>query len=535
MTEKEYREFIYIEKEDYDRELTINGEGLRAYSDKKLRELFPEKGYTIVGETFESKKRDREKDIGRIELNEKRLNVGKVGGHGGPFKKQSAFVEVDGGGFIALLRLRLLPVILIAALLIGGIAGGICGIIKGGAAASDTVRNVDLNIKPAETELLTISGVVTKDLKPLEEVALSLQSGSVEVGRATPDKDGKYLISDVTNGNFNLVCTYGDSVLTKIATVNGRSIVVNFTFPSDDLHDVEDITDNHNRADLPDAETTDEDTEVKAVVKVPEGTPAVSVGGLEAEAMLHMISGKEVDLTLLAEKLDESKIPVAEKNAITAISGELNLTYYDFSVLKEIFRNGVLENSEYLKSTKTVLEVAVPFDSSASVGTYVFRCHDGGAGRFEELTEKPAGGFRDGTFYVTADTVYVYTNCFSTYAVGSADVGRTVKGSDTITYSDKATINSKTGRIDMMYGHDADSTNDAVIELYLVGDNGNLLVAQSDTVPAGSQLTEMTLKSGLSNLPSVGTYNGLMKIIYLGTDGSIATDVEIPLSVAITQ
>jgi len=535
MSTKEYRAFLYVEKEDYDKELKINGDKLKVYSKKKLKDLYPNSDSMVVGETFENKKRDRKNDIGRIELNEKVLFVTDSGKQSRLFKKQSAVAEVEGGGFIALIKLRVLPVLLIIALVLGGIAGGLYGMIGRGAAPQGGNENVDPGIKPVETEILTISGIVTKDLKPLEGVTVSLQSGNEEIGKATTDRDGKYLISDITNGNFNLVCTYEDSVLTKMAAVNGMSVVVNFTFPADDLHDVEDITDEHDKEDLPVVAPADEDTDVKAIVKVQEGTPAVSVGGLDVEAMLHMIVGKEVDLTLLAEKLEESEAPEAEKSAINDISGELNLTWFDFSVLREIFKNKVLESSEYLTNTKTVLEVAVPYDSSTSVGTYVFRYHNGGAGRFEELSEKPASDFRDGTYYVTADTVYIYTRCFCTYAIGSADVGYVVKGSDTITYSDQATIDLKTKKIDLLYKHDMDSSNDAKVELYLVGDNGNLLVAESGTIPVGYQLSEMTLRSDVQNLPSVGTYNGLMKIIYLGTDGSIATNVDIPLSVAITQ
>jgi len=532
MSTKEYKEFLYIEKEDYDKELKINAEKLKVYSEKKFKKLY-EKGNTVVGETFENKKRDRQNDIGRIELNEKRLNVGKEGNHNKLFKKQGAFIEVDGGNFIAILKLRLLPIILIIALLLGGIAGGLYGIL--GKSFFPTDENADPNIKPVETEILTISGIVTKDGSPVEDASLSLQSGNQEVGTATTDKEGKYLISDVKNGNYNLVCTYENSVLTKIATVNGMSIVVNFTFPADDLHDVEDITEDHNKEDLPEIVPATDNTDVKAIVKVSDGTPAVAVGGLDSEAMLHMIVNKEVDLTFFVKTLEESNVPKTDKNEITAISGELNLTYFDFSLLKEIFNNGVLESSEYLKNSKTVLEVAVPYDSTTTVGTYVFRYHNGSAIRFEELSEKPANNFKDGTCYVTADTVYIYTNCFSTYAIGSVDAGCVVRGSDTITYSDKAIINLKSGKIDMMYRHDKDSTNDVKIELYLVGENGNLLVAESGRIPVGYQLTEMTLNAGANNMPSVGTYNGLMKIIYLGTNGDTNTNVDIPLSIAITQ
>ncbi len=67
MSEKQaLRDFRYLEKEDYDIERKINGEAVPLYSEDKLHRLYPEKDYTLCGETYESKKRDKDRDIGRI-------------------------------------------------------------------------------------------------------------------------------------------------------------------------------------------------------------------------------------------------------------------------------------------------------------------------------------------------------------------------------------------------------------------------------------------------------------------------------------
>jgi len=542
MSNKQYREYVYKIKEDYDKSLKVNGEDLAVYSKKKLDELYPQNDYVILGETYEKKKRDKEKDLGKIELNDKKLYVGENGKHSKLFKWQAAFVETTDGGFIALLKTRLILLIILLALILGSIFCGLFLTIRGIGTSPDIDQTaesteIDPGITPVETEIITISGTVTKDQKGVEGATLSLQLGNKEIATATTDKDGKYLISDVENGNYNLVCTYGESVLTKSAIVNNVSIIVNFVFPADDLHDVEEITGHHDKEDLPDVEPTDENTDVKALVKITdENTPPIAVGGLSEEAMLHMIVGKEVDITFLATLLTDDKVPAVDKAAIEAISGELELKYYDFSVLKEIFKDKVLESSEYLKNTKTVLEVAVPHDSMKAVGTYAFRYHDGAALRMEELSQRPESDYKDGTFYVTADTVYVYTNCFSTYAIGSAYTDRIVRGKDTISYSDKAIVNLQTKQISMLYEHDNDSTNEAKVEILIVGSNGNLLIAESEPIPVGYKIETMKLKSGIENMPSVGTYNGLMRITYLGGEGAQTdTKVEIPLSVAITQ
>jgi len=533
MSDKQYREFLYLSKEDYDKKLKINGDELLVYSKKKLKDLYPEKDYEIIGETFEKKKRNKEKDIGKIELNDKLLYVGENGKHNKLFKKPSAFVEVDGGGFVVLLKTRLLPIILIGVLLLCLISGGLWMIFGN---RGEDPGGDDVDIKPIDSVVLTITGIVTKDGKPVENAKLSLQYGNEEIATATTDAEGKYLINDVKNGNYNLVCTNGDSILTKLASVFGESIVVNFTFPSDDLHDVEDITDHHDKEDLPDIEPTNENTDVKAIVKITDGkTPPVAVNGLSEEAILHMIAGKEVDLTLFATLLEGDSIPKTDKAEIEALAGQLEMTYYDFSILKEIFKDKQLESSEYLKNTKTVLEIAVPFDSSHSVATYVFRYHSDTASKLDELTEKPIGNYTDGTCYITNSTVYIYTDCFSTYAIGAANTDQIVRGSDTITYSDTATVNLKMGNITLLYKHDADSTNNAKIEIYLVGTNGNLLIAESATIPVGYQIERVKLKDNIQNMPSVGTYEGLMKIIYLDSNGAANTNVEIPLKVAITK
>ncbi len=535
MSDKKYLNFVYAEKSDYDKTLKVNGDTVGTYSDEKLGELYPDRNYAVVGETFEKKKRDKNKDIGRIELADKRLYVVENGTHNKIFRKQDRFVALQDGGFIAVLRLRLLPIILLACLALGGIVAGILAFLPQRPDVVDPNAQ-DPNIRPVQVDMVTIVGTVYKGGQPLEGAVLSVQKGNTEVAKATTDAAGNYLISDVRNGDYNLVCSYGESVLTKMAAVNGTSVTVNFYFPANDLHDIGDIINDPVRQDLPVVVETDDASEVKAIVKIADDqTPAVAVSGLTKEALLHMIAGKEVDITFIAAKLVPEEIELGIRNAIEAIAGELRLTYYDFTVKKEILKDGKVESSELLTKTKTVLEIAVPYDSSQDLGTYVFRYHDGAA-RFEALSARPdAADYRDGTYYVTADTVYIYSDCFSVFAIGSVSTGVVTKGSDTITYSDKAVVNRKTGEIQMLYRHDADATNAARVELYLVGTNGNLLIAQSGRIPAGNELTKMVLSQESNSMPSIGTYAGLMRVIYLDAEGQTATNVEIPLSVAITQ
>ncbi len=114
--------FRYLLKEDYDKKLKINGEEVPLYSRDRLDALFPDRDYVLAGETFEKRKRDRKKDIGRIELADKWLYVTKHGNHSKLFRKTAAYAETEDGGFIALLRLRLLPFLILLLLLCVGAA-----------------------------------------------------------------------------------------------------------------------------------------------------------------------------------------------------------------------------------------------------------------------------------------------------------------------------------------------------------------------------------------------------------------------------
>jgi len=539
-------DFRYILKNDYDRGRKINGEKVPLYSAEKLKELYPGGAYTVRGETYERRKRDKEHDIGRIELADKWLYVGENGQHSRFFRKEEAFAEVEGGGYIALLKLRLLPFLILLGVLLGGVGIALIPLtdkpLISPTGPTDSTRPVaideeDPSISVIEELTYTISGTVTKAGEAVSGAVLTLQKGSIVIAETGSDENGAYLFDKVSPGKYNVVCTAGESVLTKLADVVSDSPVVDFAFPADDLHDVEEITDIHDEELLPESQPAEEPSDVKALVKtIGEDTPAVAVGGLDIEALLHMEVGKEVDLTLTVEKPGEETVPPEDKTAIEGISGELELTYLDINLLKEVYSNKVLESSEYLHNTKTVLEIAVPFDSSHSAGTYVFRCHDGEALRFEQLSEKPAGEYRDGTCYVTIDTVYIYTSRFSTYAIGAAATDVSSRGSDMLIFSDGATVNVTEKTVSMYYSHDKTATHNARVELYLTGRIEDLLIAQSGIIPPGNELKVMALKAKEAQLPSDDSYEGYMLVIYLGSDGEAGdTNVQLPVTVQIVR
>jgi len=148
MSKTLFKEFQYQIKEDYDISLKVNGETLQAYSSKK-------DGLEVAGETDNNKQKKQEGDIGRIELNGKWFYIGKNGNHNKLFKKQAAYVETEGGKLVAILKTRILAIILIAAIVIGGIGLVVNKIVN----PEQSKLNVKVEVADDKTPAVVVNGL----------------------------------------------------------------------------------------------------------------------------------------------------------------------------------------------------------------------------------------------------------------------------------------------------------------------------------------------------------------------------------------
>ena len=234
--------------------------------------------------------------------------------------------------------------------------------------------------------------------------------------------------------------------------------------------------------------------------------------------------------------LPKEEVSETDAGAIRELSQESELTFFDFKIICETLSlDGINERMQTITKTALPLEIIIPYNSTRDTATYVFRCHNSEVSKFTRLESRPEGQFSDGTYYVSNHYIYLYVDSFSTFAVGSVRAGFDTKGSDSITFSDKAFVNLRTEIVEMLYEHGADSSNNSVVEIYLGEDGGGLLIASSGAIPPGNRLDTMTLLSGVAGRLRVGTFQGTMKIVYLTEGGQIATNVNIPLVVAISQ
>ena len=104
--------FHHIFKQDYDKRIFLGDQFIFCYSEKKMRELYPEKNYTVVGEAksskqlrkkkAEPKEPKKERHVGRLHIGSKEVDVFRHGEHAGLLHKREGYVCVGGDAFIAI-------------------------------------------------------------------------------------------------------------------------------------------------------------------------------------------------------------------------------------------------------------------------------------------------------------------------------------------------------------------------------------------------------------------------------------------------
>ena len=90
-------------KPDYDQELKLKKLTFRCYSKKRLRELYPNQNYRLIGEIKQNNQKDR---IARVHIGEKVLPVCELGEHSRLMFRRAGYLCVGGEDYIAVLKPR---------------------------------------------------------------------------------------------------------------------------------------------------------------------------------------------------------------------------------------------------------------------------------------------------------------------------------------------------------------------------------------------------------------------------------------------
>ena len=115
-----------INKENYDKSITINHRDVKCYSRKMLKELYPKGNYTIVGETFEKNKKEA---TSTINIAKKDLNVSEYGKNNKLIYAKKGFLAVGENKYLVIIQNRLPFILLLFGLLCLGISVGAWGYI----------------------------------------------------------------------------------------------------------------------------------------------------------------------------------------------------------------------------------------------------------------------------------------------------------------------------------------------------------------------------------------------------------------------
>ena len=112
----EERLFILQPREDYDKEIKVDGEKFKCFSKDEMDDLYPEGGFKIVGET---KKNNKKEKIGIIKIGDTEFIVCKKDKHSSIFNKVVGYIQVGNDEFIQILKGRFLFLILFFGILLG--------------------------------------------------------------------------------------------------------------------------------------------------------------------------------------------------------------------------------------------------------------------------------------------------------------------------------------------------------------------------------------------------------------------------------
>lgn len=152
------------------------------------------------------------------------------------------------------------------------------------------------------------------------------------------------------------------------------------------------------------------------------------VDGLDNVAERQSVEDRSVNVTMTVEAQDKTAADADAQDAMAAIEnlgGEAEeLSFLNISIEKEVVKDGRTESTEPITETDSVITVAIPFNMTGRYWYQVMMYRNHGSA-MNPMTRyhgngAPSGAYADGSFYIDliGNMLYLYTNRFSTYAIG---------------------------------------------------------------------------------------------------------------------
>lgn len=270
---------------------------------------------------------------------------------------------------------------------------------------------------------------------PSDVTMLRLEKGGVPVpsGSWVVVSGGAFTIENVPDDEYNLVIKRNNDGREQTVTARVRVENNTITFIDGDL-----LFPNHN---------------IDSKVTIGSGAPSVVVSGLEREALATNEGGGAVhwdfsggehnpyavlelkfssseDITAITQEdadnhltRDEQAVHTAQTAIASEAGVEATVEFFDISVIRTDYEDGQVPEVFNITELQQAIEIAIPYTAEEGKAvSAVYRYHNGRVQEFERLSTRPASSndYEDGTFFVGSGVVYVYTNQFSTYAIGTA-------------------------------------------------------------------------------------------------------------------
>ncbi|MBR4284335.1 MAG: S-layer homology domain-containing protein [Anaerotignum sp.] len=258
----------------------------------------------------------------------------------------------------------------------------------------------------------SVSGTVKdangNSVKGADVVLLNYDNAEEVIAQTTTDANGKYFFKDLPDDFYILRIICDKMTAESIVTIEGDA-VVNVGILSKGY--------------------------VSSSVEVGYDTPAVTVDGLDEEAMamamsvmdeVHANPGEtvEVAVTMIVEAKQDDVVDEDEKDAIkdAAASQKENLTFLNIEILKTVATNGG-GSTEGITETENPLEIVIPFDTEGRKDFKVFRYNEELEDGHVQILTTEANA--DGEYIeVDENGITVHAKFFSTFAIAySEDTG----------------------------------------------------------------------------------------------------------------
>ncbi|WP_217595660.1 S-layer homology domain-containing protein, partial [Cohnella sp. GbtcB17] len=240
--------------------------------------------------------------------------------------------------------------------------------------------------------------------------AVKVMKGNVQIGStATTDANGRFKVTGVPNGTYNLIVTKADQIITVAVTVKDQDYDFSPRFI---------VLPRGNK---------------NSALVIKGDTPSVVVDGLNdlfadtqhaytADDQQLVADGGSVKITLGVEKQDAATATGASDLRNLAGGQSFDL-YLDMTLTKTRIDTSNQTTSTALSTVGSLLKIIVPYDLSNKTNVTVYRYHDGAAQKLTQLALSAATPSSEGYMLdLAGNQIIVWAQNFSTYAVAYGEI-----------------------------------------------------------------------------------------------------------------